>query len=324
MINFVVIGGGWRSEFYLRIAKALPDKFHVCSVCVRNPERAEEISKKFDVTVVNSIQDVLTFPFDFIVNCINKEDISDLSIELADQGYYVLCETPIIGKPDGGHVYEKIQVAEQFHLKGTWQAVKKIIESGIIGDVNYINISVAHDYHAMSLIRFFLQDFEAPKLLFKNELKDNMLQTNGRAGVLKTKRIIDTAQIIKIFQFKNASVVYDYNTEQYFSPIRKDRLLIRGTKGEIVNNEVHYFNQDNEPVNSEIRTIMAGLLDGFHYDKITFENKVLFEYPFQKARLSEEELAIAQCLLDMKKYIESGKELYGYERAYQDYAYYNL
>ncbi len=324
MINFVIIGGGWRSEFYLRIARALPEIFHVSAICVRNPKRAEEMEQKFEVKVVDSISTLLREPFDFIVNCINKDDIAELSIELADKGYYVLSETPMIREPENGHDYGRIQVAEQFHLKGFWQAVKKIIDAGTIGKINHINISVAHDYHAMSLIRFFLQDYEKPQLLLKENLKDTMLRTNGRVGILDCKEIEDTTQMIKVFRFQNTTVVYDYNMEQYFSPIRRDRLLIRGSRGEIVNNEVHYFNKDDKPINSEIKTVMSGLLDGFFCDKITFENQVLFDYPFQHARLSEEELAVAQSLIGMKEYMETGKELYSYERAYQDFTYFNL
>lgn len=165
MINFVIIGGGWRAEFYLRIAKALPERFHVSGICVRNPERRQYIAEKFNVKVLSSIEECLQEPFDFIVNCINKEDISDLSVELADRGYYVLSETPVIKAPVAGHCYEKIQVAEQFHLKGTYQALKKIIDLGVIGNVNHIQLSVSHNYHAMSLLRFLLEDYEKHNLI---------------------------------------------------------------------------------------------------------------------------------------------------------------
>ena len=322
MINFVIIGGGWRAEFYLRIAKAIPEKFHVSAICVRNPGRRQYITEKFNVKALNSIEECLQEPFDFIVNCINKEDISDLSVELADMGYYVLSETPVIKKPEQGHCYEKIQVAEQFHLKGTYQALKKIIGAGVIGDVNHIQLSVAHDYHAMSLLWFLLDDCEKPNLISSHILDDKMLRTHGRIGEFAEKIEEITHQQIKMYQFKNATAIYDYNIEQYFSPIRKDRILIRGTKGEIENTQVRYLNSDNKAVCCDIKTVMAGLLDGFYYDKITFEDKILFEFPFKEARLSEEEIAIAQCLIDMNNYIKTGKELYSYKRAYEDYIYF--
>jgi len=57
MINFIIIGGGWRAEFYLRIAKALPEKFNVSAICVRNHERANYIRDYFNVNVVSSIEE---------------------------------------------------------------------------------------------------------------------------------------------------------------------------------------------------------------------------------------------------------------------------
>ena len=322
MINYVIIGGGWRAEFYLRIAKAIPEKFNVSSICVRNPERRQYIAEKFNVKVFSSIEESLREHFDFIVNCINKENISDLSVTLADMGYYVLSETPVMKKFEQGHCYEKIQVAEQFHLKGTYRALKKIIDAGVIGTVNHIRLSVAHNYHAMSLFRFLLEDYEKPNLIGTYLLNDAMVRTHGRIGEFEEKTEELTHQQIKIYQFKNATVIYDYNVEQYFSPIRKDSILIRGTRGEIENTQVRYLNADDKSVCSNIKTETAGLLDGFYYDKITFNDKILFEFPFKEARLSEEEIAIAQCLTDMSKYIKTGKELYAYKRAYEDYIYF--
>jgi len=321
VINFIIIGGGWRAEFYLRIAKFLPKEFHVSAICVRNHERSKYISENFDVKVLSTVEETLKEPFDFIVNCINKDDICDLSVELADKGYYVLAETPVLKAPAENHSYNKIQIAEQFHLKGTFVALKKIIASGIIGDIGHINISIAHDYHAMSLIRFLLDDYDEPELLGDILLTDTMLETNGRIGELENKEVIDTTQKIRIYKFKNATAIYDYNIQQYFSPIRQDRLLIRGTRGEIDGNSVRYFNKDNKYVCGEIKHLTSGLLDGFYNDKIVFEDKTLYEWENKYARLSEEESAICECLVGMSNFVKTGKSMYDYEKAYKDYAF---
>ena len=146
--------------------------------------------------------------------------------------------------------------------------------------------------------------------------------TNERIGELSEKKIEDNEQIIKIFKFSKATAIYNYMKEQYFSPIRKDRIVIRGTRGEIENSKVRYFNSNNEFVEDEIKTVMSGLLDGLFYDKIIFEDNVLYNFLYKPARLSEEESAIADCLVKMYNYIKTGEELYPYKRGYEDYTYF--
>ena len=51
---------------------------------------------------------------------------------------------------------------------------------------------------------------------------------------------------------------------------------------------------------------------------ITAEGNVLYENPFKSARLSDEEIAIAACLLNMKKYIDTGIPFYSLEEAALD------
>lgn len=324
-ITYSIIGGGWRAEFYLRIAALVSDRFSAACICVRNKERAKRIAEKFDVTVVDTIDKLKKIPCDFIVNCINKDDISKLSLSLATEGYGVLAETPACTSSEQAknliknfNPKYKIQIAEQFHLKPMYQAIKRIIENGIIGNVNYINISVAHEYHAMSLIRFFL-DSDNGKLVRQTEFNSPILHTNFRNGEVDIKTYHNSRHTIKIFDFGGKTAVYDFDAEQYFSPIRTDRLLIRGYRGEIENDTVRYFNQDNRFVESRIIQHKSGNLDGFYNGKITFENQVLYNSPFSVARLSDEETAIADTLTKMDEYLKTGKEFYGFEKALNDF-----
>ena len=328
-ITYSVIGGGWRAEFYLRIAALLPNRFSVACICVRNPEAAKRISERFDVKIINTVDELKSIPCDFIVNCINKADISELSLSLASDGYAILAETPACTseeqaekllkafKPD-----YKIQIAEQFHFKPMYQSIKKIIYGGIIGEANYIYISVAHDYHAMSLIRFFLNS-NGGKLISQTEFSSPILHTNFRNGVVHNKAYQNSKHTIKTFDFDGKIAVYDFDAEQYFSPIRTDRLLIRGTRGEIENDTVRYFNADDKCVESKIVQHKSGALDGLYNADVTFENKVLYTYPFGDARLTDEETAKATALVKMKEYLETGTEFYSFKSGIKDCLYLN-
>ena len=322
MITFAIIGGGWRSEFYLRIAASLPEVFHVAGVFVRRDEQRNYIAQKYNVKAFATMDELLCEKFDFIVNCASYAHVSDLSISLADKGYFVLSETPALRPLEDNHAYDKIQVAEQYHQKGTYQAIKKLISSGALGEIQHINLSLGHDYHAMSMFRFLFDDYSAPEKLFDLSLPDNMITSHGRGGESE-HTLKKTSQRLILFRFGEKVGVYDCHGEQYFSPIRRDRLLIRGTKGEICYNKVRYFNSEDKITEGEIVLKTAGLLEGFYNDRIVLFDKVLYDFPFKHARLSEEECAIAQCLTGMKNYIDTGEEFYSYKKAYEDYIFFN-
>ena len=189
---------------------------------------------------MKKLYSILCESFDFIVNCASYAHVTDLSVTLADKGYFVLSETPFLKAPEGEHAYEKIQIAEQYHQKGTYQAIKALIASGVLGEIQHVNLSIGHDYHAMSMLRFFFDDYNAPEKVFDLNVPDNMLTSHGRGGEFE-HTLRKTAQRLMVFRFGEKVGIYDFNGEQYFSPIRRDRLLIRGTKGEISNNTVRYF-----------------------------------------------------------------------------------
>ncbi len=327
-ITYSIIGGGWRAEFYLRIARLIPDRFKAACIYLRNSHTADTIAAKYDVNIVRSLEELKNVPCDFFVNCIDKNNISFLSLELAEEGYAILSETPAcVGKKSADMILSKynsnmkIQVAEQFKLKPMYQAVKKITDSGILGEINYIYISAAHEYHAMSLIRFFL-NCDDGTIVSESEFNPTVLHTNFRYGE-EEKEYRRSKQVIRIFDFCGKTAVYDFDSEQYFSPIRSDRLVIRGTRGEIDGSRVRYFNKNDEYVESKIVRGRSGELDGFFYGDIFFENKIVYKSPFPRARISDEETAIAVNLEKMAAYVNGGADFYGICSAVRDVVLWN-
>lgn len=317
MIKFGIIGAGWRSEFYLRIAALLPSKFSVSGIYIRNIEKQKEFADKYNVKICSSLEALLKTDFDFIVSCVNKDNISEMIKTLAANNIPVLTETPVTD----GSLKGRVQVAEQFHFMPRNQAYKRIIESGILGTVHSVRLSCCHDYHAASLIRFFLDTgFEKPEIT-SISITDPVTRYNSRAGYLKSPAVIKAEEKIKIFKFKDRTAVYDFSFEQYFSDIRSSQLTIRGTNGEIVNNTCSYL-KDGVPQRFDICRNAYGTeesLDGMCLFNITGNGKVLYTNPFPYSRLSDEEIAIATCLVKMKEYLDTGKEFYSAKDACFDY-----
>ena len=90
---FGIFGAGWRSEFYLRIAAALPQLFRVAGIYVRRPERAEEL-RAMGAPVFEDREAFYALQMDFAVCCVRSADMLTEARHLLDRGYAVLCETP--------------------------------------------------------------------------------------------------------------------------------------------------------------------------------------------------------------------------------------
>ena len=316
MIKYGIIGAGWRSEFYIRIAKLMPETFSVSGIFIRNPEKRKVFSKKYNVKIFETLEDLLKTDFDFIVSCVSKDNIVSTAQSLSEKGIPVLTETPVTTDKLSG----KIQVAEQYHFMPRNQAYKKIIDSGILGEVHHVQLSCCHDYHAASLIKFFLQTGDKIPKTTTLKLPDRVTRYNSRSRFF-TPLEVDSEQVITILDFGGKTAVYDFNYEQYFSDIRASRIVIRGTNGEIVDNTVTYL-KDVLPHSFEIKRNCFGSeenLDGFSLLNITGNEKVLYTNPFKNARLSDEEIAIATCLDRMKEYCINGTDFYNTIEAFYDY-----
>lgn len=61
-IRIILIGYGWRSLFYYRIAKALPERFTLVSWVLRSAERAREVQELYQVETTNDLHSALLLP----------------------------------------------------------------------------------------------------------------------------------------------------------------------------------------------------------------------------------------------------------------------
>lgn len=327
MIKYGIIGAGWRSEFYLRIAALMPDSFKVSGIYIRNRQKREEFSKKYNTPIFDTLEKLLETDYDFIVSCVNKAGICDTVRELACKNIPLLTETPIgtSNKEIDAFLAEikpdwRVQVAEQFHFSPRNMAIKSVIESGILGEVNQVQISCCHDYHAASLIRFFLNTGDEMPKASSFTLPDTVNRYNSRAGLLSEPETVTAEEKFAFLKFKDKTALYDFNYEQYFSDIRSNRIVIKGTNGEIVNERCTYL-RDGLPHSFAFKRNSYGInenLDGYTLLNITAEGKVLYTNPFKGARMSDEEIAIATALLNMKKYLETGVPFYTLREAATD------
>ena len=84
--NYMVIGYGWRADFYYRIAKLLPEQFSICAGVLRTEARAKEVASKEHIFTTVDLDEALSQKPDFAVLCVPREIAKDYLVQLMEKG----------------------------------------------------------------------------------------------------------------------------------------------------------------------------------------------------------------------------------------------
>lgn len=328
-MKYIIIGYGWRADFYYRIAKLLPDHFTISAGVLRTNERAKQVAKKEMVFTTTNLTEALDTKPDFAVLCVPRTIVKDYLIQLIKKGIPVLCETPP-GKDleelkelwNEVQIYKgHVQVAEQYFLQPYYASILKIIEAGYLGDISSVMLSALHGYHAISIFRKLLGIGYENCTIQGQRFWSEVIATNGRDGFDESGTITKEARDWASLQFENGKIaLFDFEGEQYFSQIRTRRWNIRGIRGEINDMTVRFLNILNEPIEQNIIRTDIGINNNseWAHKGMMFLDKLIYKNPFYPARMNDDELAIASCLCAMKEYVENGTDFYPLREALQD------
>ena len=326
-ITFGIVGSGWRAEFYLRIARACADRFEVTGVTSRNAEKRAELTQQWGVKTFASAEELIGHTeSDFVVTSVPWPVNPGVIELLAERDIPVLSETPPAPDVEGlvalNKLGARIQVAEQYHLQPHHAARIAVAQSGKLGAVSQAQVSAAHGYHGISLIRRLLGiSFECCTIT-GHAFKSRLIAGSDRRGPPDKEEIRDSAQQFFHFDFGDKLGVFDFTGDQYFSWIRNERVLVRGVRGEIVNKELTCLKDFLTPVKLEFVRHAAGVdgnLEGNYLKGIQIGNEWAYRNPFVPARLTDDEIAIAACLTNMAKYVDTGETFYSLAEASQDH-----
>jgi len=328
-VKFGIVGGGWRAEFFVRVAKAIPDVFEVSSVLFRDEVKAETFREKYNVPVTTDFNELVSAETDYIILSVKPFACLENIEKLFKTGKAVLCETPpaasaeeltalwhLVKQYDG-----KIQVAEQYFVQPLYAAWLKAVEQGIIGEVSNINISAIHGYHGINIIRRFLGVTRENCRISGERYNFPVVKTGGREGRCYTGEVITAVRDRVTFEFENGKIAfYDFSGTQYHSYIRTRQLNIQGLKGEIDDLTIRYLNKNNEAVTQNLYRDDEGVYNNREWSHVglMLGSKYLYKSPFQAARLNDDEIAIATIMYLMKGYVDSGREFYSIQDALQD------
>lgn len=295
----------------------------------RSENSAARVEEAWGVPTFRSLAELAasTAP-DFAVVSVLKPVAPTVIAEAVSLGLPVLAETPpapdvagllpLLRLVEGGAV---IQVAEQYHLSPLLNAQLAIAGSGKLGTISQALVSQCHDYHGVSILRKALNaGFESP-VITADSFEYPLVKGPSRGGEPQSERSVTARQITARLDFGDRLGVYDFASDQYWSWIRANRLLVRGDRGEIKDAELRYLKDFRTPMFSGIQRISAGEggnLEGQFLRGLVAGDEWVYVNRYLPARLNDDEIAIATCLERMRDHLEGGPELYGLAEASQD------
>ena len=328
-ILFGLVGGAWRAEFFFRIAQSLPGQFRVAGCFVKSEATRTRIRAEWNIPVFNSLEGLLKQHPEFVVTSVPREASGPLLIELASQDMPVLAETPpasdleaLIRLWQTLPANARVQVAEQYAFQPLHAARLAFIRAGKLGEISQVQISVAHGYHGISLIRKFLGIGYENVAIRAFEFSSPLIAGPDRSGPPSEEKRKESVQKIANLQFGRKHAVFDFAPDQYFSWIRSQRLLVRGERGEINNLDSCYLDDFRTPVRVRFERNdagQAGNLEGYYHKGYSAGGQEWYQNPFPHGRLSDDEIAVATCLGSMRRYLETGKSFYSLAEASQDH-----
>jgi predicted dehydrogenase len=301
--SFVVVGSGWRAEMFWRLAGGL-EGVECLGAVVRTP-------RELPVPVFASLDEVSP---DFVVTAVPWPANPEVIADAVRRGLPVLAETPPAPDADGlralwGQVGDSglVQVAEQYLLVPAHAARLAAVRSGIIGTPTQVQVSSTHQYHAVSLMRGLLGAGPGPVTVRASRTTAPLVDPLSRDGWTDDDTPKPAVTTIATLDFgEGRSGLYDFTDNQWHNQLRFRRILVRGTHGELRDDEVVRLTGPRTIVRTPLVRRQTGYdldLDGFETDTITLGDQVLFRNPYQGHRWNDEEIAIATLLDAMAAWV---------------------
>jgi predicted dehydrogenase len=309
--RFGVVGSGWRTEFFLRLAAMAPEHFVVSGVVTRSAEKGSALETAWGVPTFRSSGELVraTHP-EFVITAVSWEAAPRVTKDLVALDVPVLAETPPAPDLDGLRDLWSavgssglVQVAEQYVLMPMHAARLALLRDGVVGEVTSVQVSSTHLYHAVSMMRHMLgvgfaeatvsaQAFSAPLA--------NPLTKDGWTGDVSARLAATTLATLDFGDGRMG--LYDFTDNQWWNPLRSRRIVIRGSMGEIVDDTVVRLVDATTPVTSTLTRHRLGVdlnLEGFDVAHISFDGRVVWRNSYLGSRFSEDDLAVTGLLSRM-------------------------
>ena len=323
MTTFALIGSGWRARMFLDLARDL-GTVKCSGVVVRTPRSLEAPSFTSLDACLREVRP------DFVLTATPWSVTPGFIGQAVDRGVPVLAETPPAPDLDGLRALWSavgasglVQVAEQYLMMPSHAARAAVVASGALGTPTQVQVSSTQHYHAVSLIRGLLGAGRGPVSVRASRFTAPLVSPLSRTGWTDDEEPHPTITTIATLDFGDGrSGVYDFTEQQTRNQLRFRRLTVRGTAGELHNDEVVRMTGPRTLVRSPLVRRQTGHdldLIGYDTEHITLGSDVLYRNPYPGRRWMDEEIAMATLLERMADWVRGeGPEPYSLAEGSQD------
>ncbi|HWS58245.1 MAG TPA: Gfo/Idh/MocA family oxidoreductase [Actinotalea sp.] len=331
-VAFAVVGGGWRTQFLLRIAAAAPTRLRVAGIVTRRAEAGAALTARWAVPAYRSLDDLLRAQeVDFVVAAVSWSAMPDVVRDLVGRGIPVLAETPPAPDLEGLRALWAdvggsglVQVAEQYLLMPGHAARLAAVRAGVIGRPTSVEISSTHLYHAVSIVRGLLDVGLGEVAVDARTFTAPLVDPVGFDGWDPQAAPEPRTTTIATLDFGGSMGLYDFVDNQWWNPLRARRLVVRGSIGEIVDDTVVRLAEPTAAVESSLVYRRTGIdlnLEGNDLVHVSLDGRVVYRNPWVGTRLSEDDIAVASLLAAQGAWTRGdGPEPYPLAQACQDHA----
>ena len=299
-MTFALIGSGFRAQMFRQVAQEL-DTIRCGGVVVRTP-------RSLEVPTFASLDACLReVRPDFLLVATPRSVAPDVIVDAVGRGMPVLAETPPAPDVDSLRALwsrvgasELVQVAEQYLMMPSHAARAALVTTGAIGSPTQVQVSSTQQYHAVSLIRGLLGAGSGPVSVRASRFTAPLVSPLSRAGWTDDREPHPTTTTVATLDFGDGrSGVYDFTEGQTRNQLRSRRLTVRGSMGELHDDEVVRMTGPRTLVRTPLVRRQTGHdldLIGYDTEHITFGSAVLYRNPYVGRRWMDEEIAVATLL----------------------------
>ncbi len=324
MLSYVIVGSGYRAEYFGRIAKAHPDIFRALFLC-RSREKADKMTADTGIAATTDEKECISFRPDFAVIAVDRAHVAQVAEELINKGFPVVTETPAGDTPEQLlRLWElekqgaKIVCSEQYHRQPVLMSGLSAVKEGLIGEPSSMYISLVHEYHAASLIRRALMVPVGESFTLRAvSQKSRVVKTDSRTSAFWDNEETDVSRDTALVTFASGKfAVYDFDSVQYRSFIRARHLSVRGSRGEWSDAMLLYADEHGVP---QRRLLNADISARYRcLDTQTLRDRRKIPSSELNCDTAQDEFAIASILLDMDGYLKGGPSPYPLSEALED------